>query len=29
MKAYMEIICDLDVADELFSYPPNRVDVIR
>lgn len=28
MKAYMEIICDRDVADELFSYPTNRVDVI-
>lgn len=29
MKVYMEIICDQDVADELFSYHPERVDVIR
>jgi hypothetical protein len=29
IKVYMEIICDQDVADELFSYPPERVDVIR
>lgn len=28
MKVYMEIICDQDVADELFSYPSERVDVI-
>lgn len=29
MKVYMEIICDEDIADELFSYPSKRVDVVR
>lgn len=27
-KVYMELICDDDVAIELFSYPLKHVDVI-
>lgn len=28
MKVYIELICDNDIADELMSYPKNRVDII-
>ena len=27
-KVYIELICDEDIADELMSYPHERVDVI-
>ena len=27
-KVYIELICDNDVADELMSYSPDRVDII-
>ena len=27
-KVYIELICDSDVADELMTYPSNRVDII-
>lgn len=27
-KVYIELICDEDVADELMSYHPDRVDIV-